>query len=182
MTSRASHDWRVPLVGLQLVSGAPTVLQLALASTYRVPFTARDSRAVLAARLADALAQTLDLGPAVPASGRQLSYLRALGYQCAGSGAAGELSRRVASAWIQTMLARQTAEALERLRPSRGDLVVYRPRHARAGPSEQPEVTAVVSSISGTGRINLRRHEGAQSVWPSQVVNLVRQPIALAGR
>lgn len=180
MTSRPSPDWRIPAASLRLAAGAPTVLQLHLATTYRVPFTARDSRAVLAARLADALGHTLDLGSPVPASDRQRSYLGALGYR--DPGAADDLSRRVASAWIRTLLARQTADVLERLRPSRGDLVVYRPRHASAESAEPPELTAVVSSISETGRINLRRHAGTRSVWPSQVRNLVRQPRVVAGR
>jgi hypothetical protein len=171
------YDWREPARLLAASYGPPSAAQVALAAHAELDLPLETPNTVAAALLMDALAPTLVRAPASPPTRAQLLFLRDLGHDW--RGAPWKATRRVASALIVVLVSRRRALALEELRPVVGDLVgVARPpRHeedAPHAPLPRPfPSSVVVSSISGSGRVNFRGGSGL-AAWPEHITMLAR--------
>jgi hypothetical protein len=172
-------DWREPARLLAVSYGPPTAAQVSLAGHAGLDLPTDTPHTVAAALLVDALALTLVRAPASPPTRAQLRFLRDLGHDW--RGAPWKATRRVASALIVVLVSRRRAAALGDLRPVAGDLVgVARPpRHDEdligfGGSVQRPlPPSLVVSSISGSGRVNFRGGSGL-AAWPEHITMLAR--------
>lgn len=171
-------DWREPARLLAVSYGPPSEAQVALAAHAELDLPSDTPHTVAAALLMDALAPTLVRTPASPPTRAQLLFLRDLGHDW--RGAPWKATRRVASGLIVVLVSRRRALALEFLRPAVGDLVgVTRPpRHEddtlTTGPLSRPlPPSLVVSSVSGSGRVNFRGGSG-RAAWPEHITMLAR--------
>lgn len=161
-------DWREPVRRLRAATGPATSDQLRVAAAVGCPHH-DEPRAVLTAVVEDWLRPLLHGQEPLPATERQLAFLRSLGHSHADTG----MHRSVASAWIDHYLAKRTASALETLELKAGDLVHH--EHLYADP-ETGEITdlgglVTVSSIGSNGLVYFRGGNG-RCGWP---VNLRRR-------
>ncbi|MEV4900668.1 hypothetical protein AB0K08_04925 [Citricoccus sp. NPDC055426] len=161
----AFPGWREPTRLLEESAGPPTDEQLGLALKVGYRFT-DESRVVLAAAIEAWLRPTIWQEQLYPATERQQAVLRELGH----TGEVAELSRPVASAWIEHHLAARTAVALRKLRLRSGDIVDHEQRHVDPATGEVHvwSEAQTVSSIGRNGLVYFRGGNG-RCGWPSKI-------------
>ncbi|MEU3847508.1 hypothetical protein AB0E44_11035 [Micrococcus terreus] len=161
----AFPDWREPTRLLEESVGPPTDEQLGLALKVGYRFTG-ESRVVLASAIEAWLRPTIWQEQPYPATERQQEFLRELGH----TGEVEELSRPVASAWIEHHLAARSAVALRKLRLRSGDTVDHEQRYVDPT-TEEVHVWSEAQTVSSIGRNGLIYFRGGNGRcgWPSEI-------------
>lgn len=159
-------DWREPVRLLAEKNGPATPEQHDLAMLLCVPLRLGEHRKIATALLADRVEGPI-YGSQVPlATNQQLDFLgkiaeEAFSFQ--------DLSKRVASAWIDYYLARRAIADLLALRLQRGDRVIKTEQFSLDGENPFTFVGAhTVSSIGANGRVYFKGGNGAGG-WPSEL-------------
>ncbi len=154
-----------------VVLAPPTQAQQALADQLEVKLPAVSPAAVATAVLDDYLEPILGRSPAMPPTEPQVAFLRSLAQEAAIELSTDLLTRRTTSAWIDVLLGRRTLGALEKLRPSRGDVVDHSGRSAAPGPRLVRRFR--ISSVAASGLLYFRGGNG-QCGWPTNVELVAR--------
>jgi hypothetical protein len=139
----------------------PTSQQHQLAASLQVSIAA-DTYDVAAARLLDAVAETLGFESAQPSSERQRAFAQSLGVNVDHD------SKRVASAKIGDVLLERNQQAIASLQLKPGDRVIRVHRFEYEGEEHELAREFVVSSIQANGRVFFRGGNG-QGAWPTQL-------------
>ena len=134
----------------------PTEAQVRLAAAIGVEI-AGSSRAIAAAKLRAAVAPALSLDSR-PATEKQIAFARELGVDVSGQ------SVSVARECIDAELTVRNILALQRLALRRGDRV-------KVSGTSKPQT---VSSVGRNSKVYLRG-AGGESVWPSQIMAVVKR-------
>ena len=166
-------DWREPVRLLQIATGSATPAQLALAHQVRLILTGREPHNVVAVLLEDHLKPSIWGSTPDSASDRQRAFLQTLG---ATGAEQPDLSKAVASAWIDHHLSLRTIESLRALRIVTGDKVIKRSIWTDPTTGELHEATYgfTVSSIGRDGLVYFRGGNG-KCGWPSSLTRATSQ-------
>ena len=160
-------DWREPVRILEMRTGTASEAQRGLARTVGLRLNGDEPHCVASALLDDYLRPLIWSTESEPATDSQRRFLSELGGVHATDP---ELTKSVASAWIDHQLSLRTIASLNLLAPTSGDAVIRRRswRNPESGTIIESLDCFIVSSIGANGLVYFKGGNGACG-WPSSL-------------
>ena len=158
-------DWQEPTQQLRAITGPPTKELLSLTNSLEFSHK-HEPHGVLSALVEDWLRPVLHQQQSAPATEKQLNYLKTL----TRSDANPNMTRPIASAWINHHLALRTIHALNQLKLKSGDKVQVKKESVNPETGEIVDIGGMftISSIGANGLVYFRGGNG-NCAWPDKI-------------